>query len=166
MMKMFFKKHEKSNNKSQVFSVQNGKVIPVSEVNDEAFAAKILGDGVAVKPEGGLILSPVNGKIINIASTYHAYGILTDDGMEILVHIGVDTVKLNGKGFENLVKVDDEVKVGTPLCNVDFPFVKQSGYDTDVIILLTNMDDCNGLPVFHTGITAVAGKTCVIEYTK
>lgn len=163
---MFFKKRKRDQVKTgKVWSVQDGKVIPVTEVHDEAFSSKILGDGVAVQPEGGTVLSPVNGKIINIASTYHAYGIQADDGTEILVHIGVDTVKLNGKGFENLVKVNEEVKAGTPLCNVDLPYIRENGCDTDIIILLTDPTSC-GNPVYHTGITATAGKTCVIEYFK
>jgi sugar PTS system EIIA component len=163
---MFFKKREKAQAKtSKVWAVQNGPVIPVTKVNDEAFSSKALGDGVAVIPEGGTILSPVDGTIINIASTHHAYGIQAEDGTEILVHIGIDTVSLKGKGFENLVEVDQKVKVGTPLCNVDLAYIKENGCQTDVIILLTDPDAC-GNPIYHTGITAAAAKTCVIEYSK
>lgn len=107
----------------------------------------------------------MDGTIINIASTHHAYGIQAEDGTEILVHIGIDTVSLKGKGFENLVEVDQKVKVGTPLCNVDLAYIKENGCQTDVIILLTDPDAC-GNPIYHTGITAAAAKTCVIEYSK
>lgn len=163
---MFFKKREKETAKTgKVWSVQDGNVIPVTEVHDEAFSSKVLGDGVAIQPKGGTVLSPVTGKIINIASTCHAYGIQADDGTEILVHIGIDTVKLSGKGFENLVAVGEEVKAGTPLCNVDLPYIRQNGCDTDIIVLLTDPARC-GNPVYHTGITAAAGETCVIEYSK
>ncbi|MVB09824.1 PTS system glucose-specific EIIA component [Caprobacter fermentans] len=163
---MFFKKREKERaTTGKVWSVQDGKVIPVTEVHDEAFSSKVLGDGVAVQPEGGTVLSPVNGKIISVASTFHAYGIQADDGTEILVHIGIDTVKLGGKGFENLVAAGEEVRAGTPLCNVDLPYLRQNGCDTDIIVLLTDPAGC-GNPVYYTGITAAAGKTCVIEYSK
>ena len=147
----------------KIFAVQSGLVIPITEVNDDVFAQKMLGDGVAIRPESGIIVSPVNGRIINIADTFHAYGLQTEDGLEILVHIGIDTVDLNGKGFQNHVRIDEKVKVGTPLCTVDLSLLKQNGCDTDIIILITN-PECGDPLITHTGVVAKAQQTCIMEY--
>ena len=148
----------------KILAVESGKVIPISEVHDEVFAQKLQGDGVAIKPEDGLIVSPVNGRIINVAETYHAYGIQTYDGLEILIHIGLNTVELKGKCFNNHVQINDNVKVGTPLCDVDLSELKRRGYDTTIIIIITNITECKVPIVLHTGIDAKAALTCVIEY--
>ena len=87
-----------------------GKVIPVTEVPDPVFAEKVLGDGIAVDPTEGTVYSPVDGTIFQIAHTFHAMGIESDDGLEILVHLGIDTVKLEGKGFQSFVEVGQKVK--------------------------------------------------------
>lgn len=148
----------------KIFAVQSGLVIPITKVNDDVFAQKMLGDGVAIRPESGTIVSPVNGRIINIADTFHAYGLQTEDGLEILVHIGIDTVALKGKGFQNHVRTAEEVKVGTPLCTVDLPFLKQNGYDTDIIVLVTNLAECDNPLIIHTGLVAKVQQTCIMEY--
>ncbi|MBE6828836.1 PTS sugar transporter subunit IIA [Caproiciproducens sp. R1] len=148
----------------KIFAVQSGLVIPITEVNDDVFAQKMLGDGVAIRPESGIIVSPVNGRIINIADTFHAYGLQTEDGLEILVHIGIDTVDLNGKGFRNHVRIDEKVTVGTPLCTVDLSLLKQNGYDTDIIVLVTGPTECDDPLIIHTGVTAKAQQTCIMEY--
>ncbi len=155
---------ENHDDTGKIFAVQNGQVIPITEVNDDVFAQKMLGDGVAIKPESGIIVSPVNGRIISIVDTFHAYGLQTTDGLEILVHIGIDTVALNGRGFQNHVQIDEEVKVGTPLCTVDLPFLKQNGYETDIIILVTDLTECDGPLIIHTGLVAKAQQTCIMEY--
>lgn len=90
-----------------------GKVIPVTEVPDPVFAEKVLGDGIAVDPTEGTVYSPVDGTIFQIAHTFHAMGIESDDGLEILVHLGIDTVKLEGKGFQSFVEVGQKVKRAT-----------------------------------------------------
>ena len=90
-----------------------GKVIPVTEVPDPVFAEKVLGDGIAVDPTEGTVYSPVDGTIFQIAHTFHAMGIESDDGLEILVHLGIDTVKLEGKGFQSFVEVGQKVKKGS-----------------------------------------------------
>lgn len=164
---MFFKRnHQKQENehRGQIFAAQNGNVIPVSQVSDEVFAQKVLGDGIAVQPESGTVASPVDGEVTNIARTYHAYGLRTSDGIELLVHIGINTVELEGKGFHNMVKVGQQVKMGMSLCTVDFSLLKESDYPTDIITLVTNMDDLKAPLKLHTDIHADKGKTCVIEY--
>lgn len=148
----------------QIFATQNGKAVPITEVPDPVFADKILGDGVAVLPTSSTVVSPANGKIINVADTYHAYGIETENGLELLVHVGINTVELKGKGFTNHVQVGDKVTVGAPLCDVDWDLVREAGYETWTPILVTNMEAVKNLSV-KTG-ECEAGKTCVIEYEK
>ena len=102
-----------------------GKVIPVTEVPDPVFAEKVLGDGIAVDPTEGTVYSPVDGTIFQIAHTFHAMGIESDDGLEILVHLGIDTVKLEGKGFQSFVEVGQKVKKGDKIGEVG-----TTGYST------------------------------------
>ena len=102
-----------------------GKVIPVTEVPDPVFAEKVLGDGIAVDPTEGTVYSPVDGTIFQIAHTFHAMGIESDDGLEILVHLGIDTVKLEGTGFQSFVEVGQKVKKGDKIGEVG-----TTGYST------------------------------------
>lgn len=158
-----FKKKESAHS-GQIFATQNGKAVPITEVPDPVFADKILGDGVALLPESATVVAPAAGKVINVADTYHAYGIQTEDGLELLIHVGINTVELKGKGFDNHVQVGDTVKVGTPLCDVDWKVVKDAGYETWTPILVTNMEAIKSITV-ETG-DCEAGKTCVIRYEK
>lgn len=162
---MFFHKSERRDTAKQsvrVFAAVSGSVFPVTQVEDPVFAKKILGDGVAIHPTDGEILAPVSGKVINIADTCHAYGLQTDGGVELLLHIGINTVDLKGKGFQNLVRLNQKVKAGAPLCSVDMDFLRENHYCTDVIILVTDPRQYQ-IQNFHTGITAEAGKTCIME---
>lgn len=159
---MFWNKSKKQGN--EIISAMTGRVAPVTDVPDPVFADKILGDGVAVLPSTGSVVAPVNGTVINVAETLHAFGLETADGLEILVHIGVNTVELKGKGFSPYVKAGDIVKAGDPLCEVDLQVVKAAGYETWTPILITNMDDIKTFAI-ETG-NAEAGKTCVIRYEK
>lgn len=112
-----------------------GKLIPISEVNDPAFSQKMMGDGFAVIPNNGKIYAPMSGTATAVFPTNHAIGIETEDGTEILLHIGIDTVKLNGKGFKSYVKQGDKVKQGELLVDADLDLIKSEGYDPVVIVL-------------------------------
>lgn len=114
------------------------QVIKLEEVTDEAFSKKIVGDGCAIIPQDGLICSPVDGEIILVFRTNHAIGIKSDEGVELLIHMGIDTVELEGKGFESLVKVGDRVKVGMPLSKIDINYIKSSGKSIQTPIVITN----------------------------
>lgn len=146
-----------------LYATQNGKTIPISEVPDDVFSLKVMGDGVAVIPEDNMVLSPANGTVAVVAETKHAYAIVTEDGLEVLIHIGLETVNRKGKGFTSLVKVGDTVQVGTPICNVDDTVLKsEQALYTPIII--TNMDT---LTEFNPYLgTVTAGKTGVIQYSK
>jgi len=115
-----------------------GKVIPIEEVKDEAFSSGALGYGAAIIPTKGTIYSPVEGKVASIYPTGHAIGIISKSGREILIHVGIDTVKLEGKGFSTYVKEGTIIHPGDRLVDVDLEFVKENGYDTSVIVAVVN----------------------------
>lgn len=127
--------NQNKTNSKKIFSPLNGTIISLDDVLDDAF--KVLGQGVAVVPTDGKLYSPVNGTIENVAETNHAYGISADFGADLLIHIGVDTVKLKGKYFTPLVKTGDKVKQGQPIAEFDLEAIKNEGYavTTPVIIL-------------------------------
>lgn len=127
------------NEEIEILSPLKGKVLPLNEVKDDAFSSGILGNGIAINPEDGMLVSPVNGVISVLLPTLHAVGITTSEGIELLIHIGMDTVKLNGEGFKAFVKQGDEVKIGQKLIEFDIDLLKSKGYCLDVPIVVTNM---------------------------
>ena len=121
-----------------ILSPLDGRVIPLEEVPDEVFAEKVLGDGAAVIPENGNIYSPIDGEIVSIPESLHAYGIRSDAGIEMIVHFGLETVNLKGEGFSPKVKVGDRVKAGQLLCTADMDFLKSKGINTVTPVLVTD----------------------------
>lgn len=119
----------------------NGKSVSLKEVNDPTFSEEILGKGVAIIPADGHVVSPVDGTIVTIFDTLHAIGLKSDDGVEVLIHIGLDTVKLGGKHFTARAKSGDRVTVGSPLVDVDIDKVKEEGYDVITPIIISNSFD-------------------------
>ncbi len=118
-----------------------GQVIPLNEVADEVFASRAMGDGVAVQPTNGDIFSPVNGEVVTVFPTKHAVGFKTDNGLEVLIHIGLNTVDLNGKGFEMSIKQGDRVTKGQKIGHVDLKLLQDQGYDTTTMLIVTNEKD-------------------------
>lgn len=129
-----------SSDPKKVLAPVKGKVIPLEEVNDSAFSSKVMGQGIAIIPEENTIVAPFNGTVSALFPTKHAIGLTSEAGMELLIHVGIDTVELNGKYFESLVATGDTVKAGQPLLTVDFAAVKAAGYDTVIPIVVTNSD--------------------------
>lgn len=123
---------------TEIASPVKGEILPMSRCADEAFASEDMGKGFVVLPSEGKIYAPVNGKIASLFNTKHAIGILSDEGAEILIHIGIDTVDLNGKYFAAHVKQGDHVKKGQLLIEFDLAAVKASGYDDEVMVVITN----------------------------
>ncbi|WP_323125861.1 glucose-specific PTS transporter subunit IIBC [Gracilibacillus oryzae] len=122
-------------------SPMTGEIMDLSEVPDQVFSQKMMGDGFAVKPSLGEVVSPVNGKIINIFPTKHAIGILADSGTEILIHIGIDTVNLKGEGFTAKVSEGDEIKQGQILMEVDLEYVKENAPSIVTPVIFTNLQE-------------------------
>jgi PTS system arbutin-like IIC component len=120
----------------------SGKLIDMSEVNDDMFSQKMMGDGIAIEPEGDTVVAPADAEVTMIMEeSLHAIGLRLANGAELLIHIGIDTVKLNGRGFKALVKAGDKVKAGTPLIHFDQQVIKEAGYQTTVIMAVTNSTD-------------------------
>ena len=141
----------------------SGTLVPLSEVPDETFASGVLGEGIAIEPSDGLFCSPVDGTVETIAETKHAIGFAADNGLEILVHVGLETVSLNGEGFEILVKEGDRVKAGQPVAKADLALIRERGLKTITSMVLTGGADDMELHCAE-GIAA-AGKTPVLTLT-
>lgn len=124
-----------------VYSPLKGEAIPLKEVKDETFAGEVLGQGIAVIPEKGVAVSPVNGKVETLFDTKHAIGITADDGTELLIHIGINTVELGGKHYTAFVSEGDEIKIGQKLIEFDIEEIKKAGYDITTPVIVTNSFD-------------------------
>lgn len=149
--------------KGCLYAAQTGEVIALEKVPDEVFSQKIIGEGIAIIPSDTMVVAPAAGEIVVVAETKHAYAIAAEDGVEVLIHIGLETVNLQGKGFEALVKTGDKVQVGTPLCRVDESLVNgKTPLYTPMII--TNSNEMKDMK-FQSG-SVTAGKDCVVEYTR
>lgn len=122
-----------------IHSPMKGNIVPITEVPDEVFAGKMMGEGFAIEPVDGQVVSPVNGKIINAFPTKHALGIQSEGGKEILIHVGLDTVNLKGEGFELLVEEGQEVKVGQALLKADLSYIEKHAKSTITPIVFTNL---------------------------
>ena len=141
----------------------SGTLVPLSEVPDETFASGVLGEGIAIEPSDGLFCSPVDGTVETIAETKHAIGFAADNGLEILVHVGLETVSLNGEGFEILVKEGDRVKAGQPVAKADLALIRERGLKTITSIVLTGGAD--DMELHCAEGLATAGKTPVLTLT-
>ncbi len=139
MLKKLFGKKE-TPTEEKILAPMNGKVVELENVPDPTFAQKMMGDGVAIEPTDGEVVSPVNGKIIQFFHTKHAVGIESESGLELLIHVGLETVGMGGEGFEGHVKEGDKVKVGDPLISVDLDLVKEKAASTITPVIITNAD--------------------------
>lgn len=137
-----------------------GRVIGLGEVEDPVFASRALGEGVGIEPADGHVVAPVDGELITVAGTGHAFGIRTTDGTEVLVHIGIDTVKMNGKGFDVRVEAGRKVSTGDLLAEVDLGAVRAAGYSTVTLMTVLNTADMASVEP-HTGQDVTAGAPVV-----
>ena len=147
-----------------ITAATTGHIIDMTEVKDEMFSQKMMGDGVAVEPTEGVVVAPADAEITMVMEdSRHAVGLRMENGAEMLIHIGVDTVKLEGKGFELLVKMGDRVKAGAPLVKFDRDVIHAAGYQDTVIMAVTNSGE---YPLMKktTGMDAKAGETPVLTF--
>ena len=147
----------------EVHSVADGEVINIEDVKDPVFSQKMMGDGFAVEPENGHIVSPVAGKVTSVFPTKHALGLVTDNGLEVLVHIGLDTVSLEGKPFEVKVTEGQTVATGDLLVEADLDAIRAAGRETSTIVVFTNADAIKSVKVEHTGKLVANAPVATVE---
>lgn len=144
--------------REDLVAVANGEVMPINKVNDEVFASKMMGDGFAVEPMDGHVVSPIRGRVTSIFPTRHAIGLITDSGVEVLVHMGIDTVELDKNLFDVQVKVDDMIDIGSHLATMNLEKIRKAGKETTIMVVLTNMDHVQDLKIDLTGEQMVGTK--------
>lgn len=154
---------EKEKSQSVVYAPLTGKAVPLEQVPDPVFSEKVLGDGVAIIPEDGRIVSPVDGQIESVAETGHAYGFSTEDGLELLVHVGLETVSLKGECFKVHVKEGDQVKKGDLVAEVDLKYLAEKNINPITPVLICSDIDDQDLKCAEGGVEA--GKTAVLMLT-
>ena len=148
---------------TELVSPLDGELLPLSEVKDEVFSSGAMGEGVAIEPSQGVLHAPANGRVVMAFPTGHAIGMKTKDGAEILMHIGMDTVNLQGKGFETLVDKGDEVKAGDELVKFDIDEIHSAGYIVTTSIVVTNSKDYEKVSVVRQGEVKVGQEILDLE---
>ena len=145
-------------------SILDGKVIPITDVQDEVFSQKIMGDGVAIEPSNTVVTAPADCDVsVVMADTGHACGLTLANGVELLIHVGVDTVDMGGDGFKLLVKVGDHVRAGEPLIEFDPEKIRAAGHPCTTMLIVTGEGSAAGITM-HTGMEVKAGETTVISW--
>lgn len=142
-----------------------GEVVALDQVPDEAFASKAVGDGLAIRPTDKTVVAPADGTVVKIFNTNHAFCLETDKGAEIVVHMGIDTVALNGQGFKRLVEEGAEVKAGQPILELDLEYLNANARSMISPVVVSNSDDYAGLAALASG-SVVAGQTTLFEIQK
>ncbi|NLU10249.1 MAG: PTS glucose transporter subunit IIA [Tepidanaerobacter acetatoxydans] len=130
----------KRNKYIEIIAPITGEIIPIEEVPDEVFSKKMIGDGLAIEPKEGKVVSPIDGKVATVFPTNHAIGLVTKEGLEILIHIGLDTVELNGEGFKRIISMGSPIKKGEILIEFDINLLRERGKSLITPIIITNMD--------------------------
>ena len=160
-LKKMFEKNAKT---ISLKAVEDGRTIPMDEVNDQTFPQELLGPGIAIVPSNGTVVSPINGTIATVMDTKHAVCIQGEDGLELIVHAGLDTVELNGKYYQTYKEIGDQVKAGDVLLEFDLEEITKAGYDVTTPIVITNLGDYK-ITKCLTGQQVKAGEE-VIQLTK
>lgn len=131
-------KYDGADTRKIIKSPLSGKIFPLTEVRDEIFSSGVLGDGIAIEPYDGIVYAPAEGKVTTFFPTGHAIGITTRDGVELLIHIGMDTVNLNGRYFNPLVKQGEKLQIGQPMIRFDIDEIVEAGYEIKTAVIITN----------------------------
>ena len=145
----------------EIESPLTGTIIPLSEVHDEVFASEMMGKGCAIIPEEGKVYAPFDGKVVGLLDSHHAVGMESTDGVEVLIHVGMDTVKLNGRCFTIHVEEGEQVKKGQLLLEFDIPGIKEAGYEVTTPVIITNSDEFHDVQMKAEG--QVTAGTQILE---
>ncbi|MCJ1656371.1 PTS glucose transporter subunit IIA [Staphylococcus sp. NRL 16/872] len=164
MFKKLFGKGKEVNKETQIYAPLTGEYVKIEDIPDPVFAQKMMGEGFGINPSEGEVVSPIEGKVDNVFPTKHAIGLKADNGLELLVHIGLDTVQLDGQGFEILVNSGDTVKIGDPLLKFDLEYIRQNAKDVISPIIITNSDQTESIHIDDVQ-AVVKGETKVIDVT-
>lgn len=159
-----FGSKQKESQEIKIYAPLNGEIVNIEDVPDVVFSEKIVGDGVAIRPTGDTIVSPVNGTIGKIFETNHAFSIESEDGVELFVHFGIDTVELKGEGFSRIAQEGQTVKVGEPIIKFDLALLEGKAKSVLTPIVISNMDEINNLAKQNGQV--IAGESVVLTLTK
>ncbi|HSL87449.1 MAG TPA: glucose PTS transporter subunit IIA, partial [Bacteroidales bacterium] len=154
---------ERTGEETVMTSPMKGKLLDLTEVPDALFAEKMIGDGFAVEPHEGYVVSPVKGEIAHIFETNHALAIITDSGLEVLIHIGIDTVKMEGRGFTRLAEIGQKVDHGTPLMKFDLELVRKEAKSSITEVVVTNMDKVQDMKIIASGIVTSGDDVLIVR---
>ncbi len=155
--------HQSQGVTAELAAVATGEVMPITSVKDQVFAEKMMGDGYGVRPEQTTVVAPISGKVTNIFPTKHAIGLLSDEGIEVLVHMGLDTVDLNGAPFTVAVTEGQQVAVGDKLAEMDLAAVSAAGKDTTIVVVLTNSDQIDSFELTQIGKQQAAAVVGIVK---
>ncbi|TFE03014.1 PTS sugar transporter subunit IIA [Jeotgalibacillus salarius] len=161
MLKKLFGKKEEAPIDVEIKSPITGNLLSLEEVPDPVFSQKMMGDGVAVEPTDGKVVSPIDGEVVQVFPTKHAIGLKAKNGAEILIHIGLETVSMDGKGFEAHVTEGSKVNAGDPLVTFDLELVRSEAKSIITPVIITNGDDLAGIEK-HSVDTVQAGQDTVL----
>ncbi len=144
-----------------VYAPISGMLVSQKEINDEVISQGLLGQGYGVLPVGNVVYAPVNGRVDVVTVTNHAIGILTDNGAKVLVHVGLDTIKMDGKGFKRYVEAGDIVAAGQPILTFDGEAIKAAGHDDVVTCVVSNLQDFDSIELTGSSNTLLGGRPLV-----
>ena len=151
-------------NSIEIIAPLSGEIVKIEDVPDVVFAEKIVGDGVAIKPSGNKIVAPLSGKIGKIFETNHAFAIESDEGIELFVHFGIDTVELKGEGFKRVAEEGQQVKVGDTIIEIDLPLLESKAKSVLTPVVISNMETIIELNKLSGAVEA--GKTPIMRVKK
>ncbi|MGM0370807.1 MAG: PTS sugar transporter subunit IIA [Bacillota bacterium] len=155
---------EKLENKEEILAPLEGKEVRLEEVPDQVFAEKVMGYGIAIEPTTEKVLSPVKGEVIHLLETNHAVGLRTETGVEILIHIGIDTIKMAGQGFKSLVEEEDTVEIGDELLEFDLDLVKQEAKSSLTPVVITNTEEFGMISRLQEGTINIGDKILEVKF--
>lgn len=164
MFKKLFGKGKEVNKNIKIYAPLTGEYVKIEDIPDPVFAQKMMGEGFGINPTEGEVLSPIEGKVDNVFPTKHALGLKADNGLELLVHIGLDTVQLDGKGFEVLVESGDKVNVGDSLIRFNLEYISKNAKSFISPIIITNSDQTETIHIEDVQ-AVVKGENQVIDVT-
>lgn len=164
LLDKLFGKKENTVKEVKIYAPLSGEVVNIEDVPDVVFSEKIVGDGIAIRPNGDTIVAPVNGTIGKIFETNHAFSIESEDGVELFVHFGIDTVELKGEGFTRLAEENQKVKAGDPIIKFDLALLSEKAKSVLTPIVISNMDEISNLQKFSGEV--IQGESVVLTLTK